>query len=70
MSSWEVERFAEAASTFHARTVPAERAVWVCEATGPALVLGSAQRDEVVDHDACARAGVEVVKRRSGGGAG
>jgi lipoate-protein ligase A len=41
----------------------------VCEATQPALVLGSAQRDDVVDRDACARAGVEVVRRRSGGGA-
>lgn len=66
---WDVVRFAEPASTFHARSVTAERGVWICEATGPALVLGSAQRDDVVDHDACDRAGVEVVKRRSGGGA-
>jgi lipoate-protein ligase A len=66
---WEVERFAEAASAFHARPIPSERTVWICEATGPALVLGSAQRDDVVDHEACERAGVAVVKRRSGGGA-
>ena len=37
--------------------------------TGPALVLGSTQPDEVVDRAACAAAGVEVVRRRSGGGA-
>lgn len=66
---WDVVRFAERAGAFHARSLPAERTVWICEATGPALVLGSAQRDALVDHDACARAGVEVVRRRSGGGA-
>ena len=35
----------------------------------PALVVGSGQRPDVVaDLDACAAAGVEVVRRRSGGG--
>ncbi|MEX2294245.1 MAG: hypothetical protein WD691_10705 [Acidimicrobiales bacterium] len=48
---------------------PVRRAIWVCEPTGPALVLGSAQRDDVVDVAACQRSGVEVVRRRSGGGA-
>ena len=38
------------------------------EVERPALVLGSAQRDEVVDHAAVAAAGVDVVRRRSGGG--
>jgi lipoate-protein ligase A len=46
-----------------------ERAVWVCDVTGPALVLGSAQPDGLVDRAACAAAGIEVVRRRSGGGA-
>jgi lipoate-protein ligase A len=32
-------------------------------------VLGSAQRAEVADAEACAAAGIEVVHRRSGGGA-
>lgn len=41
-----------------------------CEVTGtPALVLGSGQRDDDVDHGATGRAGVDVVRRRSGGGA-
>ena len=39
------------------------------EVDRPALVLGSTQRAEVVDERACADAGVEVVRRRSGGGA-
>jgi lipoate-protein ligase A len=69
--AWEVERFAETPAAFHARELPGEpvRAVWVCEASGPAVVLGSAQADEVVDHEACAQAGIDVVRRRSGGGA-
>ena len=36
---------------------------------GPALVLGSTQPDGVVDRERAAAAGVEVVRRRSGGGA-
>lgn len=69
--SWIVRRYAEAPSAFHARALPdpAAREVWVCDATRPALVLGSAQRPEVVDAAACAAAGIEVVRRRSGGGA-
>ena len=41
----------------------------ICEATGPALVLGSAQPDTDVDRARAAAAGVDVVRRRSGGGA-
>lgn len=69
--TWTVRRYAEPPSAFHARSLPdpATREVWVCEATRPALVLGSAQPVEVAEADACARAGVEVVRRRSGGGA-
>jgi lipoate-protein ligase A len=69
--TWEVVRHHEPAAAFHARAVPeaASRSVWVCEATGPALVLGSAQPDGVVDATAPAAAGVDVVRRRSGGGA-
>jgi lipoate-protein ligase A len=65
--SWGLSTFAERAQDFHQRAVPepTERSVWVCEATGPALVLGSAQADVGVDH----AAGVAVVRRRSGGGA-
>lgn len=43
--------------------------VWLCRFDAPALVLGSRQRDDIVDVDACARLGLRVVRRRSGGGA-
>jgi lipoate-protein ligase A len=59
------------AAEFHARTVPepARPTIWWHRITAPALVLGSTQRNDVVDHEACRAAGVDVVKRRSGGGA-
>jgi lipoate-protein ligase A len=64
---WAVERPALDAAAFHALEVPepSERAVWVAQPTAPALVLGSAQPD------AHLRPGIdiEVVHRRSGGGA-
>ncbi|MGE3619315.1 MAG: hypothetical protein AB7L84_02540 [Acidimicrobiia bacterium] len=45
------------------------RRIWLLEPAAPALVLGSAQPDAAVDRAAAARAGVEVVRRRSGGAA-
>ena len=38
------------------------------EVDRPAIVLGSTQREDVLDVAACAAAGIEVVRRRSGGG--
>jgi lipoate-protein ligase A len=46
-----------------------EPEVWVCEPTDAAFVLGSRQAPAIVDADACARAGLSIVRRRSGGGA-
>jgi lipoate---protein ligase len=69
--TWGVEAHQGSAAEFHARTVeePARRAVWWSSVDRPALVLGSAQRPEVADAAALAAAGVELVRRRSGGGA-
>lgn len=69
-----VERWHGSAAALHALAVPgpeelvAPRAWWL-EVAGPALVLGSAQGSEVVDDAAAAERGVEVARRRSGGGA-
>ncbi len=59
------------AADFHARTIPepAELVTWVFDVARPALVLGSGQRDAVADGEGCRVAGVDVVRRRSGGGA-
>ncbi|HEX7132715.1 MAG TPA: hypothetical protein VF228_09070 [Iamia sp.] len=68
---WAVEVARGSAAAFHGRDVEpgSGRQVWVQQVDRPALVLGSTQPDALVDHAAAARAGVEVVRRRSGGGA-
>ena len=68
---WAVERFVGSAAEFHARPMPepVDRRLWVLEVDRPALVLGSSQADVLVDLGRAAAAGVEVVRRRSGGGA-
>lgn len=43
--------------------------VWCMSVTGAAVVLGSRQTPDMLDAAAVARAGVDVVQRRSGGGA-
>lgn len=71
VGGWEVEVGRGTAARFHGRDVLAGsgRQVWVQHVERPALVLGSTQPDDLVDAEAAARAGVEVVRRRSGGGA-
>jgi lipoate-protein ligase A len=65
------DTFCESAGAFHGRALlddPTPRVV-VCRSDAPALVLGSVQRDSVVDDGALARHGVDVTRRHSGGGA-
>ena len=71
MTAWVVEHHHGPADELHALEVPDDGVprVWVLEASGPAVVLGSTQRDDVVDAEAARAAGVAVVRRRSGGGA-
>lgn len=55
------------AAALHGREIEwSTRSVTWCEVVRPALVLGSTQRDEVV---AAGAAGLDVARRRSGGGA-
>lgn len=74
MSSIHVERFSGSAGDFHSKDVPAhesgrvEAHVWWFEPTREAVVLGSTQDSQLLDVDRCARLGVDVVRRRSGGG--
>ena len=58
------------AAQLHAREVegmPSFSASWNV-VTAPALVLGSAQPIDTIDHAVAAAEGIEVVRRRSGGG--
>jgi lipoate-protein ligase A len=52
-----------------ARRDPVVRRARVLSVVRPALVLGSGQPESDVDREAAARLGVDVVRRRSGGGA-
>lgn len=70
-SEWGVERHVGSAASFHAREVPdpPRRVVWWFEVSSPAVALGSTQPVGIVDAARAADRGVEVVRRRSGGGA-
>jgi lipoate---protein ligase len=70
-SGWELRRLTGRAADLHAEPLPeaSGRAVWVLDATAPAVVLGSTQSEELVDGEAAAAAGIDVARRRSGGGA-
>lgn len=65
LSGWPVLRLAGSAGELHARPLADGRLVEVLEVTAPALALGSAQPFS----DAREDAGVDVVRRRTGGGA-
>jgi lipoate-protein ligase A len=66
-----VERLEGLAAELHGRALePADRCrVQVLVPRRPALVLGSTQRSDAVDDDALARRRLDLVRRRSGGGA-
>ncbi|MCU1401109.1 MAG: hypothetical protein JWN62_4218 [Acidimicrobiales bacterium] len=68
---WDLEIHRGTAAEFHALEMPPviEPVVWWFEVRSAALVLGSAQPATHVDAAACAARGVDVVRRRSGGGA-
>lgn len=68
-SGWVVEHVHGDAGAFHAAEPEARRSATFLTVDVPTLVLGSAQRDTDVDRRVAAALGVEVVRRRSGGGA-
>lgn len=68
-SGWTVRDWAGSAAEFHSLDVHGPRSVWLCEVTAPALVLGSSQPDSDVDSEVARRTGLDIVRRRTGGGA-
>lgn len=70
-ANWEVEQLRGSATGFHERAVPEPpvASLWWLDFDRPAVVLGSTQPREIIDADAARHADVEVVRRRSGGGA-
>jgi lipoate-protein ligase A len=68
-SPWRVEVERGPAQALHDLEVPSRRLVRVHEVEAPTVVLGSTQRDDLVDERALRAAGATVARRRSGGGA-
>jgi len=70
-AGWTVERRQGRAGALHALDWPEPlgRTAWVLGVEAPALVLGSTQAADAVDADDLGAAGIEVARRRSGGGA-
>ena len=65
---WPLEHLTGSAEELHHRVLPPHRGVWVCRPDRPALVLGSSQDASTVDAEFCRTVGIDVVRRRSGGG--
>jgi len=67
-SSWKLYTEQVSAGEQHGRELVAERAVWDVRITQKAMVLGSRQDESLLNGELCRRDGIEVVRRRSGGG--
>jgi lipoate-protein ligase A len=67
-ASWKLYTEHVSAGEQHGRDLVAERAVWDVRITQTAMVLGSRQNESLLNGELCGRDGIEVVRRRSGGG--
>jgi lipoate-protein ligase A len=68
-TGWRVEVVGDGIAERAAARPVGERSVVVLDVARPTLVLGSSQKDDVVDPEAVRRRGVDVAHRRSGGAA-
>ena len=68
---WSVERVRSTVRALHERPLPeaVSPTVWIAEPTDSAIVLGSTQSDRFVDRRRADQFSLDVVRRRSGGGA-
>lgn len=69
MNDWRIEHWEGPAGEFHGLDPDPVRAVRSVRVARPVIVLGSTQPAGDIDADAAARLGIEVARRRSGGGA-
>ena len=66
--TWSVRHVSVDAAAFHAEDLSDKRAMYVVEAAGSSVVLGSRQGLSLLDEAACRARGVAIATRRSGGG--
>jgi lipoate-protein ligase A len=67
-SPWNRHHWRGTAGDFHALNPAGERALWWCDVSQPALIVGSSQSVDLIDRDCAMSREIEVVRRRSGGG--
>lgn len=67
---WQVVQTSGSAQSFHGQDPDpgTGHQLWVHTAATPALILGSTQPDELIHRDRATQDGIEVCRRRSGGG--
>ncbi|MGZ4792621.1 MAG: lipoyl protein ligase domain-containing protein [Ilumatobacteraceae bacterium] len=69
MPGWRIEHAADVdVGAFHARPLSEQRSATFFHVRSSTLVAGSSQRDQSIDTNAAAQRGIDVVRRRSGGG--
>lgn len=66
---WKRHDWHGSAADFHAMNPALTRALWWCVVQSPAIILGSTQQEGDVDVAVAEEMGLDVVRRRSGGGA-
>ena len=66
---WPRHELHDSPEALHHATLPAERGVWIMTPTRPAIVVGSSQKLSDINIGFCDENGIDVVRRRSGGGA-
>lgn len=67
-SPWKRHHWRGTAGDFHALNPASERAVWWCDVSQSALIVGSSQSVDLIDRECADTHHIEVVRRRSGGG--
>ena len=65
---WNSHVWHGSAAQFHSLDLDAQRAVWCCVVSAPALILGSTQNESDINPEQAMAHGVDIVRRRSGGG--
>lgn len=68
-SGWATSVLSGTAERLHHQDLPWSRGVWLSRPSRPALVLGSTQSVADVDPEGLTRLGLDLARRRSGGGA-
>jgi lipoate-protein ligase A len=66
--TWQRHDWQGTAADFHSLEPSSERGLWWCNVDTPALIVGSSQDVSAVNAVCAAEKGIDVVRRRSGGG--